>query len=62
MTNDNIHVTNAQMAEASALSLDAVYDEDGNLIPNPTQEDWENYTQREADIGIVQVDPANTSH
>jgi len=62
MTNDNIHVTNAQMAEASALSLDAVYDDEGNLIPNPTQKDWENYTQRQEDTGIVQVDPANTSH
>jgi hypothetical protein len=33
MTNDNIHVTNAAMAEASALPIDDFFDNEGNLIP-----------------------------
>ena len=59
MTNDNIHVTNAQVAEASALPIDKpiedFFDADGNLIPF----DVETFTQTNEDI---KVDTGNTSH
>jgi len=56
MTNDNIHVTNAQMAEAAALPIDEFFDEDGNLIPFDTEE---TFVQTNED---VKVDVSNTSH
>ena len=64
MTNDNIRITNAQMAEASAASIDDFFDEEGNLIPFDIEE---TFTQISEDVtpdaeGIVKVDVANTSH
>jgi len=59
MTNDNIHVTNAQVAEAAALpiiSLDEFLDKEGNIIPFDLED---TFSQADED---VKLDVSNTSH
>ena len=70
MTNDNIHVTNAQMAEAAALPvlthfenipiedlLDfEAFDSEGNVIPFDLED---TFSQADEDI---KLDVGNTSH
>lgn len=65
MTNDNIPITNAAMAEAAALPIDEFFDKEGNLIPFDLDE---TFVQDEADIindgqtYSETVDVGNTSH
>ena len=59
MTNDNIHVTNAQMAEAATLPLiplDEFFDKEGNVIPFDLED---TFSQTDED---VKLDVSNTSH
>jgi len=59
MTNDNIHVTNAQMVEAAALPLiplDEFFDKEGNVIPFDLED---TFSQADED---VKLDVGNTSH
>lgn len=56
MTNDNLPITNAEMAEAATLPLDEFFDIDGNVIPFDTEED---FIQAAEDI---KVDTGNTVH
>ena len=71
MTNDNIHVTNAQMAEAAALPIlthfenipieDLIddfeaFDAEGNVIPFDLKD---TFSQADED---VRLDVSNTSH
>ena len=57
MTNDNIHVTNAQMAEAAALiPLDEFFDKEGNIIPFDLED---TFSQADEEI---KLDVSNTSH
>ncbi len=70
MTNDNIHVTNAQMAEAAALPVlthfenipieDLIdfeaFDAEGNIIPFDLED---TFSQADED---VKLDVSNTSH
>lgn len=66
MTNDNLPITNAEVADAAAwlelVELNPVLDEEGNLIPNPTQEQWEAFTQADKDVSLEVLDASNTSH
>ncbi len=64
MTNDNIHVTNAQVAEAAALPLDEFFDKEGNIIPFDLED---TFSQADEDVnfvdeGNVKFDVSNTSH
>ena len=57
--NDNIHVTNAQMVEATALPnipFDEFLDKEGNIIPFDLEDI---FSQAEED---VKLDVSNTSH
>jgi len=59
MTNDNIHVTNAEMAEAATLpliSLDEFFDKEGNIIPFDLED---TFSQADEEI---KLDVSNTSH
>ena len=64
MTNDNIHVTNAQVAEATALPFVVLdeelnpefFDKEGNVIPFDLED---TFSQADED---VKLDVSNTSH
>lgn len=52
MTNDNLNTNVADGDMALAVKqLEALYDAEGNLIVNPTQEDFEEFAQSEVDTG-----------